>query len=165
MNIRDKQDCRSNIERIQDLLNSGIFNQENAKHRLQQSAFIDLMICLRDLMHKIEKYTKRINFTDDVLTNEYVNDVTDAITGVRDACCHINSFKKVFDDQGGRGSYMVPYGKCNLAKIGDIELKSEYENDTAVFYGTNRLYFKRHIVRAFNESLALLEPHLAQPGS
>jgi hypothetical protein len=60
---------------------------------------------------------------------------------------------------------MVAYGKCNLAKIHDLELKSEYEDDTAVFFGTNRLYFKRHIVRAFNEAQSLLAPHLAHRGA
>lgn len=160
MDIRDKQDCESDIRRIHELLNSGMFEPANRGHLLQRSAFIDLIICLRDLMHKTEKYAKRVDFTDDVLTNEYVKDVTGAITAVRDACCHIDSFKKLFDDHGNRGSYMVAYGKCNLAKIDDLELKSEYEDDIAVFFSKNRLYFRRHIVRAFNEAQALLAPHL-----
>ncbi len=55
---------------------------------------------------------------------------------------------------------MVATGKCNLAKIGDLELKSEYEDDIAVFYGKNRLYFNRHIVRAFKEAKVQLQPLL-----
>ena len=161
MDVRDKQDCQGNIRRIQELLGSGIFNSDNAGHLLQQSAFIDLMICLRDLMHKTEKYAKRIDFTDDILLNDYVKDVTDAITAVRDGCCHINSFKKLFDDQGNRGSFNVAYGRCNFMKIDDLELKSDYDDDAAVFYGRNRLDFKRHIIRAFEEAQALLAPHLA----
>jgi hypothetical protein len=162
MNIRDCQDCEGNIRRIGELLSSGVFNSNNAGNLLQQSAFIDLMICMKDLLHKTEKYAKRIDFKDDILLNNYVNDVTGAITAVRDACCHINSFKKLFDDQGNRGSYLVAYGKCNVAKINDLELKSEYEDDTAIFYGANRLYLGRHIVRAFNEAQQLLAPFLAQ---
>ena len=162
MEIRDKQDCESNIRRISELLNFGIFQPENSGHLLQRSAFIDLMICLRDLMHKTEKYAQRISFTDDVLVNEYVKDVTDAITAVRDACCHIDSFKKLFDDRGNRGSFLVAYGRCNLMKMDDLELKSDYDDDIAVFYGKNRLYFKRHIVRAFEEACRLLEPLLSR---
>lgn len=120
------------------------------------------MICLRDLLHKAEKYGQRVSFTDDIMPNEYVKDVTGAITAVRDACCHIDSFKRLFDDRGNRGSYMVAYGKCNLAKIDDLELKSEYEDDIAVFYGKNRLYFNRHIVRAFNEARQQLAPFLSK---
>ncbi len=156
MYIRDRQDCKVNIRRIHELLSSGIFNSNNAGHLLQQSAFIELMICLCDLMHMTEKYAKRIAFTDDILVNSYIKDVTDAITAVRDACCHIDSF----DDRGNRGSFMVTYGKWNLARIDELEPRSEYDDDIAMFYGKNRLYFKRHIVRAFNEAQELLKLHL-----
>ena len=159
MDVRDKQDCKDDIDRINELLSSGIFGPNYRRHPLQRSAFIELMICLRDLMHKTEKYSKRIAFTDDVLTNEYVKDVTDAIRAVRDACCHIDSYKRLFDDCGNRGS-LVAYGKCTLGTINDIELKSDYEDDIAFFFGKHRLYFKRHIVRAFNEAQELLAPHL-----
>jgi hypothetical protein len=162
MNVQDRQDCESDILRIQELLRSGIFDQANARHLFQRSAFIDLVICLRDLLHKAEQYATRVAFTDDILTNEYVKDVTGAITAVRDGCCHINSFKHLFDDRGNRGSYLVAYGKVNLMKIDDLELKSDYADDMAVFYGKNRLYLKRHIIRAFEEARALLEPVMKQ---
>lgn len=158
MEIRDRQDCESNIHRISTLLSCRIFEPENSGHPLQQSAFIELMICLRDLLHKAEKYGSRVSFTDDILTNSYVTDVSDAVRAIRDACCHIDSFKRDFDANGNRGSYLVAYGKCNLAKINDLELKSDYEDDIAVFYGTNRLYFNRHIVRAFTDVQAVLAP-------
>jgi hypothetical protein len=82
------------------------------------------------------------------------------VTSIRDACCHIDSFKRDFDSNGNRGSYLVAYGKCNLAKINDLELKSDYDDDIAVFYGHNRLYFNRHIVRAFTEAQVVLAPFL-----
>jgi hypothetical protein len=121
------------------------------------------MICLRDLMHKTEKYVQRISFTDDVVTNDYVKDITDAITAVRDACCHIDSFKRLFDERRVRGAFLVIYGKATLVKLGDIEIKSEYDDDIAFYFGNNRLYLKRHIMRAFDEARTLLTPHLSQP--
>ena len=48
-------------------------------------------------------------------------------------------------------------------RIGDVELTSDYEDDIAVFYGVNRLYFKRHIIKAFEESKNLLAEHLNAP--
>jgi len=158
MNIQDIQDCESNIRRISELLSCNIFEPANQGHILQSAAFIDLMICLRDLMYKTEKYARKINFEDDIIKNEYVNDVSDAIKAVRDACCHIDSFKRNFDENQNRGSFNVVYGKCNFMKIGDLELKNDYEDEIAVFYGKNRLYFKRHIVRAFNEARELIAP-------
>jgi hypothetical protein len=160
MDFNDKQDCEFDICRINELLSCGIFSHCEILRILQSSAFIELMICLRDLLSKTEKYAKRISFTDDVILNQYVNDVTDAITAVRDACCHINSFKRLFDDRGNRGSFNIAYGKVKLMKIDDLELKSDYEDEIAFFYGKNRLYMKRHIIRAFNKSRQLLEPIL-----
>ena len=158
MDIKDRQDCELSFRRIEQLFDSGIFSSENARNLLQVSAFIELMICMRDLMHKCEKYATRISFTDDVLTNEYVSDATDAITAVRDACCHINSFKKLFDDHGNRGGYNVVYGKGAFARIGNLELRSDYDDDVGIFYGRNRVYLRRNIVRAFDEAKALLTP-------
>jgi hypothetical protein len=165
MDIHDCYDCKRNIRRITELIDSGIFNSDSCGHPLQQSAFIDLMICMRDLMHKAEKYTKRVNFVDDILVNNYVKDVTDAITAIRDACCHIDSFKKNFDGNRNRGEYLVAYGKCNLMKVNDFEAKGEYEDDVAIFYGRNRIYMRRHILRAFHQAQAQLQPLLTRRGT
>src|SRR5262245_11171607 len=122
MDFQDEQDCKADIRRINELLSSGIFGADN-RSLLQQSAFIELMICLRDLMHKTEKYSKRIAFTDEVITNEDVKDITDAIKVVRDACCHIKTKKRWLDDRKNRGAYLVVYGKGTLMRINDLEIK------------------------------------------
>ncbi len=158
MEIRSIQDSKRDIYRIEELLNCGIFNQQNIRHPLQESAFIDLMICMRDLLAKCEKFSTRVDFADDVIPNAYSKDVTGAITAVRDACCHIDSYKKNFDENGNRGSFNVCYGQANFMKIGDLELTSDYPDDVAVFYGPNRIYLKRHIQRALSEAKAKLQP-------
>jgi len=158
MEITDQQDCISNISRIEELILCGIFDPENDGHLLQQSAFIELLIRLRDLIAKVEKYGERISFKEDVLVNKYVHDISDLIKAVRDACCHIDSHNQHIDENKNRASFLLARGKCNLMRIGNIELKAEYEDDVAVFYGDNRLYFKRHIIRAFNEIKIQLLP-------
>ena len=162
MEVHDRQDCEGTISRIDQLLACGVFEPANRGHVLFQSAFTELLVCLRNLLFKAEKHAGRIGFTDEVLPNAYVNDITDCVTAMRDAACHINSFKQRFDDQGNRGSFNVAYGKCNLMRIGNLELKSEYEDDFAVFYGANRLYFRRGVLRAFVEARAALAPQLLQ---
>src|SRR6266581_8251218 len=62
----DKGDIQSDIRRAEDLLQSGIFDPSNAQSALFRAAFVDLLIALRDLMYKTEKYSRRITFTDDV---------------------------------------------------------------------------------------------------
>lgn len=115
---------------------------------------------MRDLLHKTEKYAGRIQFTDDILVNNYVKDVTDAVTAIRDSCCHVDSFKSHFDAYFNRGKFIIVYGKGDVAKINDLEIKSEYEDDIAIFFGANRLYMKRGVIRAFEESAAKVRPFL-----
>ena len=160
MTIEDQDDCQRTMRRIHQLLDCGIFKPANHQHILMQSAFIDLMICMRDLLHKTAKYAQRVSFDDDILKNDYVNDVTDAVTAIRDACCHINSFKQHFDVPQHRGSFMVVNGAGALLQINDFRLSSDYKDDIAFFYGKNRLYFHRHIMRAFEEAVTKLEPML-----
>ncbi|MBI5046683.1 cation:proton antiporter [Candidatus Micrarchaeota archaeon] len=70
------------------------------------------------------------------------------------------SFKRLFDDKGNRSSFNVIYGKGCFMKTDDLELKSDYNDDAAFFYGKNRLYMKRHIVRAFQDARMLLEENI-----
>ena len=55
------------IRRILAILGFGIFNYEKSSHPLLQSAFMELIIRLRDLLCKSEKYGHRVNFDDDVI--------------------------------------------------------------------------------------------------
>ena len=160
MNFQSEVECQSSMMKIDLLLNCGIFDSANSDNILQSAAFTELVICLRDLLCKAAKFARRVSFTDDILTNDYVRDVTDAVTAVRDACCHIDSYKRIFDDHENRGAFLVIYGKRTALNFGDFEVNSEYEDDTAIYYGKNRLYFNRHIVRAFSEAKSLLEPLL-----
>lgn len=159
---QDAQDIESDLFRIDALLSTGIFRPECSGHPLLASAFTELVIVLRDLLHKCERYARRIDFTDDVIQNDYVRDVTDAVTAARDACCHVDSFKRTFDDRGNRGSFIVMYGKGTAVAIGDLNLGSDYEDDTAVWFGTNRLYLGRHVIRAVEEAATLLKPLIAR---
>jgi hypothetical protein len=165
MDVPAQEECESTINRIADLINCGIFEKQNSKHILRHSAFIELMICLKDLLEKARIYAKRISFTDDIMTNEYVTDVHDAVTAMRDACCHINSFKRHLGKPEYTGSFLWIYGSGGLAKSGDVELRSDHSDDMAFFHGTNRLYMRRHIIRAFEEAKAQLLPLLPKDPS
>ena len=148
--------------RIKTIVNCGIFNTDQMQHPLRESAFIELMICTRDLMAKTEKYSERISFSDDVNLVAGVENVSDAISKVRNAICHINSPLREVGDTNNRVSFACCAGKMNFMKIGDIELKSEYEDDICFFYGHHKLYLKRHILKAIDEAKQKLLPHLRE---
>jgi len=158
MDFYTKSDIQSSIRRVDELLGCGIFDQENAQNPLVQSALTELLILVRDLMAKSRIYAEPVEFTDDVNVTEKVKNVSDAIKFVRDAICHVDSDNRNHDECNARLSYNIAYGQCNLAKIGDVEIKSDYPDDVWFFFGNQKLYLRRHIARAFTEAKRNLEP-------
>lgn len=160
MDFSSQSEAQHSIRRIEEILKSDIFLPQNSRHPLRESAFIELMICLRDLMKKAEDHATRISFKDDINTDKDTKDVTDTIRHVRDAICHLNSGKRHVDQNQNKVSFCSMAGKGCMMKIGDIELKSDYDDEVCFFYGKHRLYLKRHIIRAFSEASQLIKPFL-----
>lgn len=161
---RDKQDIITDTYRIGEILKTNIFSPENQQHTLSQSAFIEVIILLRDLIQKAKKYNLKISFKDDVLITDKVQDVSDLIAFIRNAACHIESDKNDVDQSNNRIRFCVAYGKCRFAEINDVVIASDYEDDICFFFGEQKIYLRRHIIRAFNEAkqnLISLDPFLA----
>jgi hypothetical protein len=164
MDFRDKSDCQENLDRSVELINCGIFSMENLDNVLFRSAFIELMICLRDVLHKLEANGSKLTFKDDIITNNYVNNISELVKAARDSCCHSHSFKKnFFNSRNKSASFLVVYGVGTPLCIDGLALKSEYEDDIAFFFGENRIYFKRHIIRAVDEANIALTSLLRRP--
>jgi hypothetical protein len=158
----ERTDIEMAVRRIEELLQCGIFQQENSSHVLFRAAFIELLIALRDLMYKAQKHASRISFDDDVKRTEKVQDVTDLIKYVRDALCHPDSENHYVEAGGLKATFNVGFGKVNLMKIGDMELSSKYQDDVCFFFGSQGIYLRRHVLRAFEEAKHKLLPLLSQ---
>ena len=153
-----KSDVESAIHRIDELLSCGIFQQQNSHNVLFRAAFIELLIALRDLMYKSEKLATRIAFVEDVKKTEKIKDVSDLIKYVRDALCHPDSENHFIEARNIKSTFNVAFGKANLLKMGDFEQSSQYQDDICFFFGSQNIYLKRHIVRAFEETKSKLLP-------
>ena len=147
-----RHEIRSDIERIRSILDFGIFAPENSNHPLFLSGLTELLIRLRDLLSKSEKFAKQVSFQDDVIINGKVTDVTGLVVFVRDALCHIDSDKHNHDEVQARISFNVIFGRGRLAQLGTASIESQYDDDVAFFFGPQRLYLRRHILRAFDEA-------------
>ncbi|WP_040460894.1 hypothetical protein [Vreelandella stevensii] len=158
MDFFDKSDIQGSLRRIEELLDCGIFDPENSPHVLMRAAFIELLISLRDLMYKTEKYSSRIAFTDDVPVGGRINDVSDLIKYVRDALCHPDSDNHYIEQGNMKAIFNVAFGRAKLLKIGDFEQESLYDDDICFFFGSKGIYLRRHIIRAFEEAKGKLEP-------
>ena len=160
MDFFDQSDIESSIRRTEELLSCGIFQPANSGNVLFRAAFIELLIGLRDLMFKTEKFASRISFEDDVRQTEQVRDVSHLIKFVRDALCHPDSDNHYIEVGNMKATFNVAFGRANLLKIGDFEQSSKYEDDICFFFGSQGIYLKRHVIRAFDEAKIKLLPLL-----
>jgi hypothetical protein len=153
-----QSDIQDDIRRIETIINTGIFKVDNSKHPLLKSAFIEVLICLRDLMYKTEKYDSRISFTDDIKITPKVYDISELIKFVRDALCHIDIANHFIPNTSIKSTFNIAHGKCNIMKIGNITISSDYEDDICFFFGEQKIYLKRHIIKALEETKQKLLP-------
>jgi len=154
-----KREIKSDIRRIGEILSTDIFTpEETGRNPFFFSALTELLILLRDLMYKSEEYAQRVAFTDDINVTEDVKDVTDLIWFVRNAVCHVDSSNHKFQD--AVFTFNTIFGKGVMAHIGDTAMESEYEDEVCFFFGEQKIYLKRLIIRAFEEAKENLEPIL-----
>ena len=109
-------------------------------------------------MAKAKVFAEPIEFSDDVNVTERVKNVSDAIKFVRDAICHVTSENRTHEELSARFSYNIAYGKANLVKTSGVEIKSDYADDVCFFFGNQKLYLRRHIMRAYEEAKGKLSP-------
>jgi len=156
MDFALKNEIMSSLERTKELIDSRIL-WDTEKTIYQKSVFIELLILMKDLLKKTEiKLNKKVNFVDDILVTKNIKDITDLIANFRDACCHVDSWRRKFKTH--TFSYFILYGKCKGIKIGKTLIESKYEDDIAFVMGGQILYLKRHIERAFNEIESIFNP-------
>lgn len=155
-----KDEIDTDISRITRILASNILGPGNEGHLLRQSSFVDLFVCLRDLTAKAKIHSSRISFTDDVMVTRQVKDVTDLITFFRNALCYPDSSNNLLLQGRAKVTFSAMYGQGTAFSFGSTSLTSDYMDDTCFFIGEQKIYLKRHIIRAFEEAKQKLLPLL-----
>ena len=141
-----KTDIERNIRRVTELLDTEALNSPNV---FQESVLIEVMVKLHDLLQTLSQLGYRINFTEDVVEG----DVTDLVSKIRNLACHSESEGHFLDKEHHvKFTFNVSYGKGNLAIINGRELTSDYDDDVCFFFGEQKIYLKRHILRALQEA-------------
>lgn len=153
----EEWEIRECIKRIETLFDTGIFHRRNMGNPFVRSAFIETIVCLRDLLYKAERHATRVSFKDDVIETDKVKDVTDLVVYVRNAVCHINSDNHYVVPGRVRVTFNIVYGQGDIAVDGEI-LRCEYPDDVCFGIGKQRVYLRRHIARALREAKEQLIP-------
>ena len=128
-------DIQSSVSRCADLFNCGVFNPSSSAGVLFESAVTLLLVHLNDLLQKAKLDGQRIDFADDMEVTEAMVDVTDLVRACRNAACHVTSGEHKIDS--GKFTFCVTSGYGPNA------------DDIAIYYGRNRIYLKRHLLRSF----------------
>lgn len=158
----DRFEALDSFRHIDDLLACGIFSPQNARSPLFRSAFIDVLICLRDLMYKTEKYVSRVNFVDDITISGSVTDATSLIKYVRDAMCHLDSDNHYLEAGNIKASFNVLFGQGTGFVLNAIEHSSPYPDDVCFFFGSQQ-YSSTVTFVARSKSLAGSSHHVCRP--
>ncbi|WP_252720727.1 hypothetical protein [Acinetobacter sp. RIT698] len=154
--FRFVSDIASSLSEFKKLISSNIFNQP--QNPFFKSALIHLLILSRDLTHKSYIKGKTIDFTDDMVVTNKINNVTFLIKHARDAVCHIDSDNHVLSKENNiMFTYNVIVGKGVLAQFGDLVMSSDFDDDICIFFGDQKIYLFRHIIRAVKEAESYLK--------
>lgn len=113
-----------------------------------EAAFALLMVSMKDALQILAKSNLRVSFTDDIP----VGDITDLISNMRNAICHVGSPLRHMDEYNNTLSFGVAIGAAGLISGPDYELSNPYADDVAFFYGKHRVFLKRHCHRACKEA-------------
>lgn len=143
-----KTQISSNINDVENLLSTGIFSTTILRP-FQEPVFVSIILKLDDLLQKFRILDERVNFTDDVASG----DITDLVNNIRNAVCHLSSSENILDKENQiKFVFNIAIGKGSIIQIGEKIVGSDYDDDIAFFFGENRIYLKRHIIRLLKES-------------
>jgi hypothetical protein len=145
------------FHRIRELLNSNVFTNDEYRVFIK-AAFIEILICLRDLTYKTECFSSRISFTDDVIFNgRVVYDITSLIEFMRNAVCH----KESENNYAEKNIRILDFIRGKHTHVFfEKQLINDYCDDICFFFGNQKIYLKRHIIRAYKEAEEKLLPLL-----
>jgi len=167
-------------DRIQLILNTGILERPSYTDTpeglytrvLQESAFVELIIHLSDLLNEAHRLERKIDFKEDVITfpdgskEDTVHNISDAVLRVRNIVSHLDNHQQFITPHAkpkkrndtlkdGEVFYHVRFnafwGIQSYPLTPNITLESNHEDDAAFYYGPHRLYLNRHIKLAFKQ--------------
>ena len=151
-------ELNKNLDQIEQLLNQTCFKRDAIYTSLTQSSFIKLINLEAKLLRQAQQAGKRIDFLDEVGTNGRIEDITSLIT-------MMSQFAFDFDKQTDnirQEKILTPdinhfYGAGVGYFSNGLFFSCNHDDELAFFVGRNRIFFYRHLVRAFDEAKTYLQ--------
>ena len=146
---------------IDQMLHQHVFNRTAAFTNVTRTLFVGLIPLLGDLLQQSEQAGKRIDFLDEVGTNGKIQDITSLLAAMRRSL--YNFAGSVSKDPGL--TIVDPainhfYGAGVGYFANGLFFRCDHDDELAFFVGYDRVFFFRHLVRAFNEAKMYLQATL-----
>lgn len=140
-------DTRNSLETCQQMLT---YMNDQPMSQLCHPCFVLFIINLNDLAGRANALKKRISFTDHLDPIDGINDVTDLISKVRNAVCHIRSPHNKFGEDTFKFTRILGYSPDAMETNAGV-MGCDFPDDTAIYHGPYRFYQRRHGQRALDE--------------
>lgn len=150
---RIQGETKRDIEEMRRLLATGVIDKD-VRDPIFWAVVTRMFILVLSLVVRSQKLTgKPISFTDDVIAKGRVRNASDLIRFARDSLCHTDSDNHLVWAGAGFSSFCAKRGRGEIFP----DMECQYEDDTALFFGDQRVYLQRHLIRAFEEAVLNLK--------
>lgn len=141
------------LEKIACLLQSDVFNRSIRSTLQSQARWIELIRAVSDLVRQASLAGKRIDFTDEVSVQGKERDITSLLDAMRQ---HAHVVHPIMPGQGGLRVLSPAFNQFNGVGYGQfgngLFYRCPHNGERAFFIGQDRIYFYRHLMRAYMEA-------------
>ena len=135
------------------LVQSKVFRHGMPFTRQSQARWLELILAVSDLVRQASLAGKRISFTEEVSTQNDSQDITNLLDVMRQGAFMVQT--STFT-QGGL-TFLTPQfnhvdGVSSGQFVNGLVFNCPHANDQAFFIGQDRIYFYRHLLRAYLEA-------------
>lgn len=156
-----RMDIKVNIYKIESIVNLPLMKSNPPSSEGFEDKIIVLLPYLSDLLAKMcsEECTKkkcvcgnRVNFTDDIEIDENIYDARSLITHFKNCLCSHPHTGRAVDEYDNRITGYLNGKVESYSGIDDLMIENPYSDDLMIHIGLQRLYYNRHIIRAYKEA-------------
>lgn len=149
----------SHLNHLEQCLQNDCFKRDALFTDLTQSLFSRLIIDVDDLLQQAQRAGKRIDFLDEVGTNGRIEDITSLIHSIRQAVSTVDKPTQTSTpNQEVDGPVINHFYGAGVGYFANgLFFTCSHEDELAFFVDRNRIYFHRHLVRAFGEAKTYLQ--------
>lgn len=151
--IWTKQQLMDNLEQMSHLFQSKEFQPSTPFTRQSQLCWIQLIRLVSDLVRQSALAGKRISFTNEVSPHDPHRDVTDLLDAMRQLAHVVGPLSPDQQDLtfvSATLNHLNGIGAGHFAN--GLFFSCPFPNERAFFIGRDRIYFYRHLMRAYLEA-------------